>query len=242
MKEQNSKEKSRDTRVDNQEQILNQYLESLLSDVPEYSEPKIQTETEVKQETAEVIAITPTSEVELEDTLQQGVQDQIETFEESTEASAEQDDRAAPDWAQEPFQCLIFRVGSITLATPLLALDNIVKWEQELTPMPFQPEWHLGVLQNRDDKVVVVDLAKLLMLEQQEEGTAVTQEGSHILIIGDHHFGLPCDSLAKPVFLSKEDVRWSIRHEDRPWMAGTITDKLTILLDIDELLKIIRHE
>lgn len=108
--------------------------------------------------------------------------------------------------------------------------------------MPFQPDWHLGVLQNRDDKVVVVDLAKLLMLEQQEEETAVTQEGSHILIIGDHHFGLPCDSLAKPVFLSKEDVRWSIRHEDRPWMAGTITDKLTILLDIDELLKIIRHE
>lgn len=236
MKDQNSKAKSKSTRVDNQEQILNQYLDSLLSEVPEYSEPEKKTETEVKQETAEVIAISPAPEVVSEAVQQQDVQDQIE------EHVEEQDERAAPEWAQEPFQCLIFRVGDISLATPLLALDNIVKWEQELTPMPFQPDWHLGVLQNRDDKIVVVDIAKLLMLDQSEEEITARQGGSHILIIGDHHFGLPCDSLAKPAFLSKDDVHWSIRHEDRPWMAGTIKDKLTILLDIDELLEIIGHE
>jgi purine-binding chemotaxis protein CheW len=242
MKEQNSKAKSKSTRVDNQEQILNQYLDSLLSEVPEYSGPEKKPETEVKQETAEVIAISPTPEVVSEVAQQQDVQDRVGELERSHADLEGQDERAAPDWAQEPFQCLIFRVGDISLATPLLALDNIVKWEQELTPMPFQPDWHLGVLQNREDKIVVVDIAKLLMLDQAGEEIIASQDGSHILIIGDHHFGLPCDSLAKPAFLSKDDVHWAIRHEDRPWMVGTIKDKLTILLDIDELLEIIRHE
>jgi purine-binding chemotaxis protein CheW len=80
------------------------------------------------------------------------------------------------------------------------------------------------------------------MLDLSDGEVAGDKAGSHILIIGDHRFGLPCESLAKPVFLSKEDVHWSIRHEDRPWMAGTIKDKLTILLNIDELLEMIRHE
>lgn len=239
MNEQENKNKGKDIRVDNQEQILNQYLDSLLGEVPEYSEAETNTETEIA---TEVTALSPSSVAVQEDKQRQAEQDNLELNESREDVSEGQDERVAPDWAQEPFQCLIFRVGDVTLATPLLSLDNIVKWEQELTPMPFQPDWHLGVLQNREDKVVVVDIAKLLMLDQSDGEVAGDKAGSHILIIGDHHFGLPCDSLAKPVFLSKEDVHWSIRHEDRPWMAGTIKDKLTILLNIDELLEMIRHE
>ncbi len=242
MKEQDRKVNGRDTKVDDQEQILNQYLESLLSEIPEYGEPETKTETAVIQDTAEIITITSTPEVTTDQDQQQLVEEQALAFENQDEALDEQKERAAPDWAQEPFQCLVFRIGDISLATPLLALDNIVKWETELTPMPFQPEWHLGVLQNRDDKIVVVDIAGLLMLEQSGKETIARNSGSHILIIGDHHYGLACDSLAKPLFLSKEDVHWSIKHDDRPWMAGTIKEKLTILLDIDELLEIIRHE
>jgi purine-binding chemotaxis protein CheW len=236
MNEQNRKENGKETTLDDQEQILNQYLESLLSEIPEYSEPELKIETKLEKETAEVIKISPTVHEEVK---QEIVEEQVAAFEEDFQ---EQDEREAPEWAQEPFQCLIFRVGEVTLATPLLALDNIVKWESELTPMPFQPDWHLGVIQNRDDKIVVVDLAKLLQLEQPQESDIKRMQGSHILIIGDHHFGMACDSLAKPLFLNKEDVHWAIKHEDRPWMAGTIKEKLTILLDIGELLDIIRHE
>jgi purine-binding chemotaxis protein CheW len=242
MKELNKQANGKETRVDDQEQILNQYLDSLLSEVPEYSEPEKKLETEIKQEQAEVITITPIPEAMPEEVQHQEVVEEVEVVERAADVSEEQDERPAPDWAQEPFQCLIFKVGGTTLATPLLALDNIVKWDQELTPMPFQPDWHLGVLQNRDDKIVVVDTAELLKLEQAQDEHSGHKDGSHILIIGDHHFGLACESLAKPLFLNKEDVRWSIKHEDRPWMAGTIKDKLTILLDIDELLEIIRHE
>lgn len=223
MIETNKNENGRETKLEDQEQIVNQYLESLLNEVDEYGN------TDIKQETAEIAH---------EDEQQTQVEEQVFT----DELEKGQEERAAPDWAQEPFQCLIFRVGDITIATPLLALDNIIKWETELTPMPFQPDWHLGVLQNRDDKIVVVDTAKLLMLDNSQDSVVTRKAGSHILIIGDHHYGVVCDSLAKPMFLHKEDVHWSIKHDDRPWMAGTIKEKLTILLDIDELLQIIRHE
>ncbi len=222
MRRSNKNENGQETKLEDQEQIVNQYLEALLCEVTEYTD----SEADTRKEPAEVVSIAPESMPE--DVLQ--------------EIDDEQEERPAPEWAQEPFQCLIFRVGDITLATPLLALENIIKWDLELTPMPFQPEWHLGVLQNRDHKTVVVDTTKLLNLEQSEEAIAGKENGSHILVIGDHHFGLACDSLAKPLFLNKEDVHWSIKHEDRPWMAGTIKEKLTILLDIEALLEIIRHE
>jgi purine-binding chemotaxis protein CheW len=237
MRERNKSENDRETKLEDQEQIVNKYLDALLSEVTEYSETD--TEAEKIQETAEIVTITQPAVVVPEKVRQTELEEQMQA---AVEEIDREDGRAAPDWAQEPFQCLIFRVGDITIATPLLALDNIVKWETELTPMPFQPDWHLGVLQNRDDKVVVVDTAKLLMLDDSQDSAVTRKTGSHILIIGDHRFGLACDSLAKPMFLHKEDVHWSIKHEDRPWMAGTIKEKLTILLDIDELLQIIRHE
>lgn len=239
MRESNNKENGQETRLEDQDQIVNQYLEALLSEVAEYSETETKTEQETKKETAEIIEIRPAPEVVSEEVEQQVVERQVGYVEEELE---DQDVREAPDWAQEPFQCLVIRIGDLTFATPLLALDNIVKWESDLTTMPFQPEWHLGVLQNREHKTVVVDTARLLIPELTEEDAANRQNGSHILIIGDHHFGLACDSLAKPVILTKDDVHWSIKHPNRPWMAGTIREKLTIVLDVNALLEMIRHE
>ncbi len=237
MIESNKNANKQDTRLEDQEQIVNQYLDELLREVDEYRETD--TKTEVVQETVDVITIAQDQEIAQADEPQALVAE----YEQIVDGEIEgQEERPAPDWAQEPFQCLIFRVGDICLATPLLALDNIIKWDTKLTPMPFQPEWHMGVMQNRDDKVVIVDTAKLLKLDQSQDDSGRERIGSHILIIGDHHFGLACDSLAKPLLLHKEDVHWSIKHEDRPWMAGTIKEKLILLLDMESLLQIIRHE
>ncbi len=236
MSEKNEKQKQI-TLLEDQDQIVNNYLESLLSEVAEYSE------TETQQETAEIVTIRPTSEtvqeVVPEVAQRQTVEQQIDLAEEE---SADQDIREAPDWAQEPFQCLLLRIDDMTLGIPLLALDNIVKWETDLTTIPFQPKWHLGVLQNRNHKIAVVDTAKLLMPEKAKENARTRENGSHILIVGDNRFGLACDSLAKPLVLNKEDVHWSGLHPDRPWMAGTIREKLSVLLDINALLEMIRHE
>jgi len=224
----NKNKQDETTKLEDQDQIINNYLESLLGEVDEYREQEIET----RQDTAEVVEIRPQA-VEVPQPQQQ---------EQAAESDASQVSRDVPDWAQEPFQCLLFKVHGMTLATPLLALDNIVKWESELTSIPGQPDWHMGVLQNRDRKVVVVDTARLLIPDKIKDDADPSEGGSHILIIGDNSFGLACDSLAKPVVLEKNDIRWSGSHPDRLWMAGTITEKLSVLLDIDALLQIIRHE
>ena len=216
------------TKLEDQDQIINNYLESLLSEVAEYSEQ----DTKTKQETAEVVAIRPQAVAVPE--LQQ--QEQAEETVESQEV------QEIPEWAQEPFQCLLFKVRGMTLATPLLALDNIVKWESDLTSMHGQPNWHLGVLQHRDRNVVVVDTARLLLPDKLEADAAPRDKGSHILVIGNNSYGLACDSLAKPVILEKDDIRWSGSHPDRLWMAGTIKEQLSVLLDMDALLQKIRHD
>jgi purine-binding chemotaxis protein CheW len=228
------KNKNQISLLEDQDQIVNNYLEALLSEVAEYSEPEVKT----RQETAEIVTIGSTREITSE-----RVQRTVELMAELAEkVAASQEVREAPDWAQERFQCLLITVQGITMAIPLLALDNIVKWEADLTLIPAQPPWHLGVLHHRDHKIVVVDLPRLLMPEKQDGIPAKRENGSHILIIGDNRFGLACDSLAKPMVLTKEDVHWSVVHPDRPWMAGTIREKLAVILDAKALLQMIRHE
>ncbi|MCP4126600.1 MAG: chemotaxis protein CheW [Gammaproteobacteria bacterium] len=224
------------TKLEDQDQIINNYLESLLSEVVEYSESK----TKTRRETAEIVAIRPVVKdlPEPEPEPEAEVQ-QLEQVEDTGESHALNE---VPEWAQERFQCLLFKVRGMTLATPLLALDNIVKWETELTAIPGQPDWHMGVLQHRGQNVVVVDTAKLLIPDKLKGDSDFRDMGSHILIIGDNSFGLACDNLAKPVFFEHDDIRWSGEHPDRLWMAGTIKEKLSVLLDIEALLQKIRHE
>lgn len=235
MSESYKRDDRQETRLEDQEQIINQYLEALLSEVPEYGA----VETEVRTDITDVVTVIAVPEIAPDEAQQQVIAPQLEALDDDLDGLEE---RPAPDWAQDRFQCLVMRVGDLTLAIPLLALDNIIKWDTDPTPMPFQPDWHIGVLQNRDHKVVVVDTLKLLIPNQIRDDVVTREQGSHILIIGDHRFGLACDSLAKPLMLNKDDVRWSIQHPDRPWMAGTIKEKLTVLLDIDAILAMIRHE
>ena len=55
----------------------------------------------------------------------------------------------------------------------------------------------------------------------------------HLLLIGDGDRGLSVDSLEGTVTLEKEDVRWRGAAGQRPWYAGIIVEKLTVLLDVN---------
>ncbi len=147
-----------------------------------------------------------------------------------------------PDWANEPFQALIYRVQGVTMAVPLLLLDGIIKWEEDAVPMPWQPEWHMGVLPYRDKQMVVVDSVKLLMPDEFAEEPATRERGSHILVIGDGRWGLACDSLAKPVLLHRDEVQWSGQNPERAWAIGTVIERLCVLLDVAAVEDVIGHE
>lgn len=207
---------------------VNHYLEALLKDVETYVPPV----DERVLDTTEV-------SVEIE-------QDQQCHTEVTVVDSVEQDavvqeiEGIVPAWADHPFQCLMFKLNGITMSIPLTSLLTIIEWEQEATVIPGQPDWHLGVLLNRDAKVGIVDTARIVMPERLSERLhGERQTGGYILVVGDGRWGLACDSIASTVTLSNEMVRWRTGTGKRPWLAGTVREQLCALVDVDSLLGMI---
>ncbi len=149
---------------------------------------------------------------------------------------------AEPQRARQPFQCLLFRIHGMTLAVPLAALHGIVEWRQEVTPLPGQPKWLLGLMLHRGEQIKVVDTACLLLPERFPETERTHSRGSHLLLFGDGRWGLVCDALLKPRVLESDQVRWQAIPPLRPWMAGTLIEQLCVLLDLDGLFGMIGHD
>jgi purine-binding chemotaxis protein CheW len=226
-----SKKDKGSTHLAEPDQAVYDYLDSLLKEVEKVPD--------APAKTAEVVEIRPETPL----------QEPQEIVEPATEAVVEavvdvepEEVPLVPEWAEEPFQCLLFSLRGMTLAVPLLSLDGIMKWEEEIAPLPGQPDWHMGIVLNRGQQVVVVDTAQLLVPDKLGKAGEEREKGSHILVIGGGSRGLACDSLAKPVTLTKDDVRWSAPGGNRPWVAGTIVEKLCILLNVECLLEMIGHE
>jgi purine-binding chemotaxis protein CheW len=221
--------KKEKTQLNEPDQALSGYLEALLGEVEEYREeaPEVApaVETKAPPEPAVIAPVAePPAVVELETV--------------SAEPEVAVELPHIPEWGQEPFQCLLFKAGGLTLAVPLVVLNSIAEWEEGLTNLPGQPDWHLGVLKHRGVQVTIMDTVRLIMPERAD----LTEEvgpPSHILIVGDGRWGLRCEKILKPITLEPEQVRWCHREKRPPWMAGTLPDHLCILLDLEGLLEVV---
>jgi len=143
-----------------------------------------------------------------------------------------------PDWARAPFKALLVDLGGLRLAVPLVFLHSVAAGAQPLTPLPGQPPWHLGVVQYRDRRLTVVDLARLLELRTP---AAVPGQG-YLLVIGAGDVALWCAELAEPVRLQPETLRWRRPGDGRPWLASLLPEQMCALLDVEGILHLIRHE
>ncbi|MES9971865.1 MAG: chemotaxis protein CheW [Candidatus Thiodiazotropha sp.] len=142
-----------------------------------------------------------------------------------------------PDWVDEAFQVLLFEVNGIKLGIPLSSMTGILNFPGEASQLPGQPVWSMGVTVNRDEKVVVINSAKLLMPERLDENSAVSPQ--HLLLIGDGQRALAVDRICNTLLVDKEEVRWRTGSGIRPWYAGIIIQELSVLLDVDGILKML---
>ena len=149
---------------------------------------------------------------------------------------------AAPVWSQGAFQVLLFKVDGVTLAAPLSTLENIIRWDGKANSLPGQPGWQIGVIRQRGKFINLIDSVRLIMPERQQNLSAPSRRGGHVLIIGDGHWGLCCDRLQRPQTLRQADVRWRTAAKDRPWIAGTLVEKLCVLLNIEALIDHLWHK
>ncbi|GLR63900.1 chemotaxis protein CheW [Marinospirillum insulare] len=143
-----------------------------------------------------------------------------------------------PVWAQERFECLLFKVKGLTLAVPLVELGGIIKIDKEPTPLFGQPSWFLGMLRNNNMNVSMVDTAQWVLPPALIE----KNQDPYQLIIRIHNstWGLACNEVDRSISLEPEQVRWRTTLGKRPWLAGTVIEHMCALIDVaafDRLLK-----
>jgi len=143
-----------------------------------------------------------------------------------------------PVWAQERFECLLFKVKGLTLAVPLVELGGIIKIEKQPTPLFGQPGWFIGMLRNNNMNVSMVDTAQWVLPPALVE----KNQDPYKLIIRIHNstWGLACNEVDRSISLKPEQVRWRTTLGKRPWLAGTVIEQMCALIDVaafDRLLK-----
>jgi purine-binding chemotaxis protein CheW len=143
-------------------------------------------------------------------------------------------DNGRPQWAQQPFECLLFKVGGLALAVPLVELGAIYPLETDLLTSIFgQADWFMGLLPVKDYNVRTVDSARVVMPERYREEMRAGYR--YVITLNGTDWGLAVDQVANAVLLDPEQVRWRGQRSQRPWLAGTVVAHMCALLDVAQL-------
>ena len=132
---------------------------------------------------------------------------------------------------QFPIQCLMFRVGENLLSLPLIQLNGVVPWTDDLTQLPQSPNWMLGLLKHRECNLRVLDSSKVLGIPAIKG-----QAPGHILVLSDSQWAISCDILEDVVTLEYNDIQWH-QASDNTVSLGTIRKTLAYLLSSSGIIK-----
>ena len=143
-----------------------------------------------------------------------------------------------PEWAEGPFECLLFDVAGLTLAVPLVCLGSIYPLAgQELTPLFGQPDWFLGILPCQAGNLKVLDTARWVMPDRYRDDF---REGlQYVISVEGYEWGLAVHQVSRSIRLDPNEVKWRSQRTQRPWLAGTVIEHMCALLDIASLAELI---
>lgn len=149
-----------------------------------------------------------------------------------------------PEWARDKFQCLLFHVGTLKLAVPLVKLTRIQPWGEHITATPGRPDWFLGLMAQDGGKTGVIDTARLVFSRDRRSRSVqdCESEPGHILLVEGGRWGLTCDSLGEVVEIRPEEVRWRTQSTARRWLAGTVLEQMCALLDVEILAQMVAED
>jgi purine-binding chemotaxis protein CheW len=225
-----------------QQVALHAYLDALLQEVPE-AEPvqtkpiPVQLEEKI-QEPVTPVEVPEEQVIVQEETLTETVKGPSQEVISEIQLSEE---NIVPEWGQSAFQCLVFKVAGLSLAIPLVKLNGVIPWSDEITPMPGHSAKFLGLLRRLDQNVKVIDTAQVVLPDKYSSDTLGPAEEriSNILIMDEGRWGMACDEIGEVVTLESSNVRWRTSKGKRPWLAGTVLERLWALLDTDAFVDLL---
>lgn len=211
------------------EQIPEEWPEEIL-EPPAAIETISETEAKVKVEP--VIEVVQAQSVE------------IETSVPEPQQQPQPQQSPVPEWAEQRFQCLLFKVSGLSLAVPLVKLNSVIAWDENITETPNQTDWYLGLIQHLQKQVKIIDTALLVLPENRRDALkqASADRLGHILLVDDYKWGLACESIGDVVWLTKDEVKWRQNKQTRPWLAGTSLQHLCALMDTDVFANMLNNQ
>jgi len=138
-----------------------------------------------------------------------------------------------PIWAQSRFECLLFEVGGLLMAAPLVELGCIVRVNQKFTHIVGSPPWTLGIFQHANVSYRCVDTALVLMGSRYQ--SSYKEDLEFLITINDSLWGLACQKIQKSVTLEPDKVRWRKSSGVKKWFAGTAVDHMCTVVDVEAL-------
>ena len=228
-------------------------LDKLVEQIPEeWPEEKPEEKTEERLEepapaVAETVIETEAKEkvkIELATEVVQAPSVEIETNALEPQPQAQPQQSPVPEWAEQRFQCLLFKVSGLSLAVPLVKLNSVIAWDENITETPNQTDWYLGLIQHLQKQVKVIDTALLVLPENRRDALkqASADRLGHILLVDDYKWGLACDSIGDVVWLTKDEVKWRQNKQTRPWLAGTSLQHLCALMDTEVFANMLNNQ
>ena len=141
---------------------------------------------------------------------------------------------------EEPFQALFFDVAGLVLAVPLQELGGIHNLT-EINSIFGKPDWFKGVMINREKKLNVVDSARWVMPEKFDQQMEQSLEYKYLITLGQSEWGLAAEKLVETESIHPDAVKWRSKPGKRPWLYGTIKEKMCALLHVSDLIAMLEQ-
>lgn len=108
----------------------------------------------------------------------------------------------------------VLGIGGSNVALPISTLREVADLPEALTPAPLAPVWSLGAFMLRDEMIPVIDLARLLQLD---DGTGTRNAGDRVAIV---HWqsgvvGLRVDAIHGIMPVARERLQTLEHHDAR---------------------------
>ena len=215
--------------VVDQEIALDGYLQTLLQDIPESDLGNDQLKTRENNN------LNPLAPVVTENKPSQDNQSENKSV--SKQQRPFSPLTVMPEWTQNEFQALFFKLDHLVLATPLTELSRTIKFNADVTRIPQQPHWFMGLIEDQGDKISVLNTRQLVFGKTcVENRESPENQFNSVLITQDGSWGLVCDEILSISKLQPENVRWRTRRNKRPWLIGTVIDDLAAIVDLNQLV------
>lgn len=213
-----------------QEHLLQGYLQDLLNDV---SVKGISETDEIKIEKAGTLENTESKKEEALSELT------LEAKEKAKEKTNEKTDSLFYDtqWKEKPFQALVFSVGELKLAAPLIML-NRVQVLDKLSLIQANRKIDMGMMTSvQGCQIKVLDTMQLMMPEKNSQNTVDSYQ--QVIMVEGKGWGLAVTDISDSIHLNPSEIQWRGEESKRPWIAGIIREKMCCLLDLQRLDKLL---